>query len=394
MLVKKKANAKSLYVLVLVFLVCMILVFRNLWSVNYNMVNIDITNAPKHINNSAIDSKGVSFVPFPFKSLGGGEDAECTWKTGYIQYFNTTDIISTNKTDEYDSIQAAAYKEGMCIPNNATLASKLHIFSQAEAIECLSPTMQQRHISVIISGDSYTRQLFIGLADVLLGRPSKQEITGQKLRLDTLEKSNEDLAFRHANDSSYPNVQYKCFDECYGNYGSGPSFSIQCSNCINNYTISSNDSVAVVGAGVHVLTYYTGQINKLLPANERKSPTGKDIPEGGESIAAVNETIKDFERFFNLSKNLIYVSMPSYDIEKVPTAYKNASHNTYAGVIHRGLLPSLAPQNTQHPFIDVFQLTRACWMSNCSYDGGHRSRYVNRWKAQLLLNTLCEVHHG
>ena len=98
----------------------------------------------------------MSFVAFPFKSLGGGEDAECTWKTGYIQYFNTTDIISTNKTDEYDSIQAAAYKEGMCIPNNATLASKLHIFSQAEAIECLSPTIQQRHISVIISGDSYT----------------------------------------------------------------------------------------------------------------------------------------------------------------------------------------------------------------------------------------------
>ena len=29
-------------------------------------------------------------------------------------------------------------------------------------------------------------------------------------------------------------------------------------------------------------------------------------------------------------------------------------------------------------------------MENCSYDGGHRSRYVNRWKAQLLLNTLCE----
>jgi hypothetical protein len=158
--------------------------------------------------------------------------------------------------------------------------------------------------------------------------------------------------------------------------------------------MGSNDSVSVVGAGVHVLTYFNNQVNKLLPANERGfKPTARDVPEG-DTIAAVNETIKDFERFFNLSKNLIYVSMPSYDIEKVPVAYKNASHNTYAGVIHRGLLPSLAPQNMQHPFIDVFQLTRACYMKNCSYDGGHRSRYVNRFKAQLLLNTLCEVHDG
>ena len=35
-------------------------------------------------------------------------------------------------------------------------------------------------------------------------------------------------------------------------------------------------------------------------------------------------------------------------------------------------------------------LLQSCYMENCSSDGGHRARFVNRWKAQLLLNLLCE----
>ena len=58
--------------------------------------------------------------------------------------------------------------------------------------------------------------------------------------------------------------------------------------------------------------------------------------------------------------------------------------------INTKLIQNVAPTNPDHPYLDVFQLTNSCNMENCSYDGGHRSRYVNRWKAQLLLNTLCE----
>lgn len=35
-------------------------------------------------------------------------------------------------------------------------------------------------------------------------------------------------------------------------------------------------------------------------------------------------------------------------------------------------------------------MLQSCYMENCSSDGGHRARFVNRWKAQLLLNMLCE----
>ena len=78
----------------------------------------------------------------------------------------------------------------------------------------------------------------------------------------------------------------------------------------------------------------------------------------------------------------------SYNIDKVPDAYKK--EHVWKHKINTKLIPNVAPTNPDHPYLDVFQLTNSCNMENCSYDGGHRSRYVNRWKAQLLLNTLCE----
>ena len=42
-------------------------------------------------------------------------------------------------------------------------------------------------------------------------------------------------------------------------------------------------------------------------------------------------------------------------------------------------------------YIQKIELTRSCTMKNCSFDGGHSTHFVERWKAQLLLNTLCEV---
>mmetsp|Transcript_96 Transcript_96/g.205 ORF Transcript_96/g.205 Transcript_96/m.205 type:complete len:338 (+) Transcript_96:144-1157(+) len=315
--------------------------------------------------------KRVTFVSFPHKALHSGEDAQCRWVTG-------------SPSDAFDPIQNAAYTEGMCIPPSPH--SSLHVFSTAEAIECLSPTIQNLNISITVGGDSYTRQLFIGLADILLGRPSKEEIRDQATRLELVERSNKELAARHGNDSSFPNVQFpeRCFWICFGSGSSKEPFSVMCSNCINSFTKLSNHAVAVVGAGVHVLGYFTRKIDHHVPPEK--------AVEDEAVVAAVNNTIDDLKRFFILADRTIYVSMPCYQTEKVPLPYKNATHNSAAGEIYEGLLPYLAPHDKTHPFVDVFQLTRACHMDNCSYDGGHRSRYVNRWKAQLLLNTLCDIH--
>ena len=92
----------------------------------------------------------------------------------------------------------------------------------------------------------------------------------------------------------------------------------------------------------------------------------------------LNFTIRD--KFLSLSTRTIFMSTPSSD----PT---NSSRRDG---LYESLLPNLAPRNPQHPFLDVHQLTRSCVMKNCSFDGGYGSRYIDRWKVQLLLNTLCE----
>ena len=147
------------------------------------------------------------------------------------------------------------------------------------------------------------------------------------------------LAGRRNKDASFPHVEYRCEMECYG-YPENAPFGEVCSGCINPLTSKNNSSsVAVVGAGVHI---------------------------GGGAV-------KEIRKFLDLAVHTVF--LPSKG----------------GNVVYEGLLPYLAPNVPEHPFLDVYPLMRSCTMANCSYDGIHRSRYVNRWKAQLLLNTLCEV---
>ena len=343
----------------------------------YRLLQVDINNTDGSSFSPPTSEveKSVHFIPFPHKALGSGEEVSCTWETK-----------SVNNTDKllYDAIQLAAFEEGMCIPKKLNTTA-IHVFSTAEAIECLSPIKQKRNISLTIAGDSYTRQLFIGLADILLARPSKNETKNHLYRLHMINVSNIELASRFNKwRGGFPNVQYKCFDECYGYGLNGFNFSQVCSTCMNEYT-STHDKIGVVGAGVHILKDKGDRVReKVEPSDAAKNI---QIPE------AVNATIYELNRFFDMAKQTVYISMPSYQIEKVPLEYKSAAQHTFAGRIHESLLPNLAPNVRHHPFVNVFQLTRACNWKNCSYDGGHRSRFVNRWKAQLLLNTLCEVKH-
>ena len=46
-------------------------------------------------------------------------------------------------------------------------------------------------------------------------------------------------------------------------------------------------------------------------------------------------------------------------------------------------------QRKQIPSINILALTTLCAWTNCTSDGSHRARFVNRMKGQLLLNALC-----
>lgn len=295
------------------------------------------------VRNNGTKSLTVKFIPYPHNTLGSGADMECQWETK-----------SVSDPSAYDFIQLEAFREGICMPNRPS--SAIHIFSSSEAKKCLS------FRRVVITGDSYMKQLFVGLADILLGKKIQNDVqmTNSTIRVKVVEIANYWLAERHKKDESFPIAEYICDNICYGK--NGASWKKQCANCIHLQTQGEeNTTVTVAGAGVHILARLGN----------------KDI----------QTAARELDQFLNMTKPILFVSPPHYRLEQVPEPYreKTSTRNT----VWETLLPIIAPR--KQPYVDMFQLTRSCYMENCSYDGGHRSRYVNRWKAQLLLNTLCEV---
>jgi hypothetical protein len=160
-------------------------------------------------------------------------------------------------------------------------------------------------------------------------------------------------------------VSFACKAPC---HGQSRIFGKKCSNCVKKFLRerSKGDKVVVpvVGAGIHIFKAFKGQVDQRIQ---------------------VDLTIEQFQLFADAMENIIFNSPPSYEISKVPEEYQNATKGTAA--YYWFFLPHVAKYKIQ--YLDFFQLTRSCAMANCTEDGGHRGRFVNRWKAQLLLNTLC-----
>mmetsp|Transcript_7079 Transcript_7079/g.17394 ORF Transcript_7079/g.17394 Transcript_7079/m.17394 type:complete len:344 (+) Transcript_7079:174-1205(+) len=320
------------------------------WLEVAKVLSPGIGNATKKNNIiTAHQYSRVKFVPFPHRNVGTGDvGAGCNW--------STVPISDDDMPETYDLIQRAAFREGICIPSSD---QRLHVFSTAQAIECLSSTVQHRNISLIMSGDSYNRQLFIGLVDILLGRAWNVEILNGGIRKELTEQAFEEIKTYVENDPNFPLVQFVCIEECYGRQTLE-----RCSRCINQLVNRRSDTVAVVGTFVHVLVRH------------------KDN---------VTATYDEITKFIEETDNLIFNSNPCYETSKIPRQYQNASREWSAELFYDKLLPLMASYNKMKPFMDFFQLTRSCTMNNCSTDGGHRARYVNRWKAQILLNTICTI---
>jgi hypothetical protein len=280
---------------------------------------------------------------------------------------------------QLDVIQLAALSEGICLPNHTSpLRSRLHVYSKDEAIQCLSPAYQNnKPIRLVISGDSYNRALFIGMTDILLGDPSNEELYNERQRNLAIDhRGAQLLAQQKASSSSFPSLIPICWNPCMGQSNKGHTFQSKCHWCVNGYTNASHignpksetsDDVmytaVVVGASVHIW----------------KALGGKE--------AALN----DIKEFLNRAPRILFNTMPAYQLGKVPKDHRKKSHHSNFG-FYRDLIEW--HKEKARPTLDFFAMTAACMWSNCTADGGHRSRFVNRWKAQLLLNAICDYHEG
>jgi len=310
----------------------------------------EVHDHPLTTNQRLHQRTSVRFIPYPHKTLGSGTSLQCQWETRPKVSSNTS------KESYLDFTQQNAFTEGICIP--PTLNDTLHIFSSEEAIECLSPKAQNRDIKLMLSGDSYMKQLYIGLADILLSKhiSDGKEIFASTPRSEVTTIAQHEMEKRRSEEknSKFPFVQYG--SQCYGQ----APLSENCLKIVKELgTDNSTDHVFIIGSAVHI---YLRQ-------------------------KQVNATVQEINNFLDVTNRTIFVSPPYYypDIQFTAELVRDQAE------VYSGLLPNVAPENADHPFLDVYELTRSCMWKNCSYDKAHRSRFVNRWKAQLLLNTLCEV---
>lgn len=247
-----------------------------------------------------------------------------------------------------DLVQRAITREGRV---DFALGPKPHIFSQKEALQCLAG---QR---ILFSGDSYHMHTFIGLADILLGDPVNFELTSSGARRATLVRRMSQLQLLPATEGI--TWVKACHSDC------SSAFDGNCSSCLLSNVATAPTLAVIVSGGVH----WHGDKEALLRRSLLKLP------------------------------GVLWATGPSYAPSLIPPMYlETMSKQTIPALVRLyrettrpgGIAESTTTWSPAGvPVVDMFQVTRACVWANCSVDGGHRARFVNRMKAQLILNLLC-----
>lgn len=292
-------------------------------------------------------------------------------KYNFVPYPHRVDMYDTSRpsgkfiTTPYDdpfshlnTIDYLAKTEGYYVIN--TNQQIWHIFSRYEAVECL------KNRFIFVSGDSYNIQLFIGLADILIGGDYYKEFTSalsRRLHLHWVEEI-------FSNHKLLSGVKMVCQDvsECQGHSKDGL---VHCGECLHK--LQDKADAIILGTTRHLFKH--------------------------KGVTAAS-AISDIKRVLTKVNKLIWVTGPSYNYSVVPYPYNETTRGKMADTAkvymaskgQQGFAKQITKYNKNGvPYLDFYQLTQACRWQNCTADGGHRSRFVNRMKAQLVLNLLCKL---
>ena len=198
-------------------------------------------------------------------------------------------------------------------------------------------------------------QMFIGLGDILTGDPSNDEILSGPVRQEVYLKT-----IRKLNYYKYLKVEF-LLKEC---------LHLDL-NCFLDHILKirsewSKIDAFIFNSMVHHVDLHSHEKNLI-----------------SNYIAQVNS-------LFNFSKQglpLTWATGPSYDVSRVPLQFLNRTRARPTVTLNLEAI-ELA-KKYRIPLLDFYTMTDRCLSRNCTSDGGHRSRYVNRMKAQMLLNNLC-----
>jgi hypothetical protein len=311
----------------------------------------------------------IEFIPFPHRTLK--INPECLWKTVHFKQYN---FMNDASCDDVDRVQEDTLRDGFCEPLSKEQGEdqeRLHIFSTQQALMCL------RGKRLAFGGDSFAMQLYFGLADIILSNnhQSDMEITNAGHRLEFLSNTSKVMQdFHDLNPTDHPIIDFvDCnvagvgrVGTCYGRWHPGYHFSTSCTSCLKSFMQGENCDALVISSAIHIIAQYNQ-----------------------------SEAISQVIQFLNMNNQVIYASMPGLNTDQLTKDYvqKGYDYEKDGWNFYASLFPHLAPRSPQHPFLDFFHLSNSCQWENCTNDGYHRARFVNRWKAQILLNTICHVEY-
>ena len=253
-------------------------------------------------------------------------------------------------------------------PAGRDVTQRYHWFTPEEAGGCLKDKR------VWVLGDSYMRNQFIGLTDVLEGNTKNPNeaitkgVPGKRVPIAFLPKHFGDLG-RVA--ISRWNIT--------GTFVGGRRFGLGLYlNDIKELLRHIKDEDLVV-------------INALIHDNKRNRVQSAEFK--GNMKAAENHYLKLVEELVNFVVELqpkgrfVWSTSTSYKEKKVPLQFRKYQMNKRIMDIN-----DKAAQmwwRAGFPVLDVFHLTLACTADSCTKDGSHHNRMVNRAKAHVLLNHVC-----
>lgn len=267
--------------------------------------------------------------------------------------------LTAPAAEAVDAVQQHALSEGFYVDTAEGTSPRL--FSSEQARACLAGK------SIAVSGDSYTKQLAIGLIEVLTGKLTNSVIRNARKRQRALE-----AALATAASDLTPrgiNISFPCMKPCYGWSGR----MLQCASCLK----ATGADLVILSTGIHLAEKWRSELSTHENATAR-------------SLLVAEQVLKETKLVFDSITNLIWGTSPSYNRQKIPEKYKDTMPlSDMEHFYHKTL--RLA-QDTGIRLADFHEMTRACVWDNCTADGGHRSRFVNRAKAQAVLALVCPDH--
>ena len=283
------------------------------------------------------EENSIQFVKYPHLKIYDGYQSNGTWIAGDISTISKN--LRLFDVKHVDEIQQS-YIDGGIFFSSLKNTPHLHLFSSKEAITCLTGK------KIIITGDSYMIQTYIGLSEIIFDQPVNKEIMNGKERHLIFQETEKLFISKFGEDNVPVNfLYYHCHLA---------DFSCTHTAMKEDTSWKVHDAF-IVNIGIHY---------KHIHANDTKIVQHYGL-----------EVEKIFKR---TDLKLTWLTGISYHVRNTTSA-----HFTFLGI-------DLA-KKYKIPLIDIYTMTDACNWKNCTSDGGHKSRFVNRMKAQLLLNNLCQV---